>query len=214
MTIHLAPLSNALTNVGRPKDLVKRAAILQAAKDLFLRLGYDGSSMDAIAAEAKVSKLTVYSHFKDKESLFAAAIEAHCVNQLPSSIFDLAEDDVIADVLLNVARRFQSMIDSPEVVGLYRVMVSISIQNTEATRLFYNAGPHRTHHEMARLLAQAHAQGKLDVPEPLLAAESFLASFTGCSHLQKILGAGVDDINARENYVFEVAKRFVRAYQI
>eukprot|EP01031_Cornospumella_fuschlensis_P045110 gene45110-55183_t len=37
---------------GRPKDPAKRAAILEAAKSLFLSKGYDGSSMDAIAAEA------------------------------------------------------------------------------------------------------------------------------------------------------------------
>ena len=46
---------------GRPKDLAKREAILEAAKCLFLRHGYAGSSMDAIAAHAGVSKLTVYS---------------------------------------------------------------------------------------------------------------------------------------------------------
>src|SRR5690606_5321082 len=36
---------------GRPKDPAKRQAILEAAKSLFMQNGYDGSSMDAIAAE-------------------------------------------------------------------------------------------------------------------------------------------------------------------
>jgi len=214
MTTHVAPLSTPLTTVGRPKDLVKRAAILHAAKELFLRLGYEGSSMDAIAAEAKVSKLTVYSHFNDKESLFAASIAAHCVNQLPSSIFDLADDGVIADVLLDVALRFQSMIDSQEAIELHRLMVTIAVQHPERTQLFYDAGPQRTHDEMARLLTQAHQQGKLDIPEPMLAAQYFLSSFTGCSHLRKILGLGEDDEDAREQYVREVVKRFIRAYQV
>ena len=61
---------------GRPKDLAKRAAILEAAKQLFLEQGYQGVSMDQIAATAGVSKLTVYSHFGDKETLFAATITA------------------------------------------------------------------------------------------------------------------------------------------
>lgn len=214
MTTHLAPLSNALTTVGRPKDLVKRAAILQAAKDLFLRLGYDGSSMDAIAAEAKVSKLTVYSHFKDKESLFAESIAAHCVNQLPSSLFDLAEDAPIAEVLYHVAYRFQCMIDSQEAIELHRLMVAIAVQYPERTRLFYDAGPQRTNNEMARLLTQAHQQRKLDIPDCMLAAEYFFASFNGCVQLQKILGIGVKDANASERYVREVVKRFTRAYQV
>ena len=58
---------------GRPKDLEKRAAILQAAKQLFTTQGFDGTSMDAIAGLAGVSKLTVYSHYRDKERLFVAA---------------------------------------------------------------------------------------------------------------------------------------------
>ena len=46
---------------GRPKDLAKRRAILDAAKILFLSKGYANTSMDAVATEAGVSKLTVYS---------------------------------------------------------------------------------------------------------------------------------------------------------
>src|SRR5690606_35877710 len=75
---------------GRPKDPGKRAAILEAAKAMFTRLGFDGASMDQIAAEAGVSKLTVYSHFGDKESLFAAAVQSHCDTGLPSDLFEPA----------------------------------------------------------------------------------------------------------------------------
>lgn len=59
---------------GRPKDLAKRQAILDAAKRLFVSMGYASTSMDAVATEAGVSKLTVYSHFNDKETLFSAEI--------------------------------------------------------------------------------------------------------------------------------------------
>ena len=57
---------------GRPKDPAKREAILDAAKALFIAQGFAGTSMDAVATEAGVSKLTVYSHFSDKATLFAA----------------------------------------------------------------------------------------------------------------------------------------------
>ena len=68
---------------GRPKDLEKRAAILEAAMALFPERGYEGVSMDAIAQQAGVSKLTVYNHFADKEALFAAAVITCCEQQLP-----------------------------------------------------------------------------------------------------------------------------------
>src|SRR5690348_17437726 len=63
---------------GRPKDLEKRAAILEAAKRLFPQHGFEGTSMDAVAAEAGVSKLTVYSHFGGKEALFIETVRCKC----------------------------------------------------------------------------------------------------------------------------------------
>ena len=52
----------------------KRAAILSAASQLFLELGFERATVDRIAQAAGVSKLTVYSHFADKEGLFVALI--------------------------------------------------------------------------------------------------------------------------------------------
>jgi TetR/AcrR family transcriptional repressor of mexJK operon len=73
---------------GRPKDQGKGTAILDAAKRLFTMHGFDGASMDQIAAEAGVSKLTVYSHYGDKETLFAAAVKSYCEQQLPDKLFE------------------------------------------------------------------------------------------------------------------------------
>jgi AcrR family transcriptional regulator len=78
---------------GRPKDLEKRAAILDAAKRLFPTSGFEGTSMDAIAADAGVSKLAVYSHFRDKETLFIAAIRVRCEEQVPETLFDVDVQD-------------------------------------------------------------------------------------------------------------------------
>src|SRR5690349_20862328 len=52
----------------------KRQAILAAAETVFLRAGFAGASMDEIAADAGVSKQTVYSHFCTKKDLFIEAI--------------------------------------------------------------------------------------------------------------------------------------------
>src|ERR1700722_10134894 len=52
----------------------KHDAIGAAALTLFARDGYERTSVDAIAAEAGVSKRTVYSHYGDKENLFLLVI--------------------------------------------------------------------------------------------------------------------------------------------
>src|SRR3954464_10555218 len=58
----------------REGSLEKRKAILAAARDLFVHQGVDRVSMDAIAAQAAVSKRTVYDYFGDKRRLFLAIL--------------------------------------------------------------------------------------------------------------------------------------------
>jgi TetR/AcrR family transcriptional regulator, regulator of autoinduction and epiphytic fitness len=59
----------------RQRSEAKAEAILQGAIQEFLQHGYAATSMDKIAKAAGVSKATVYSHFRDKESLFNAVIQ-------------------------------------------------------------------------------------------------------------------------------------------
>jgi AcrR family transcriptional regulator len=62
-------------NTERSKSEEKTQAILKGAMQEFLQYGYAAASMDKIAKAAKVSKATVYSHFKDKENLFNAVMQ-------------------------------------------------------------------------------------------------------------------------------------------
>ena len=62
--------SDARSVSGRKRDEIQRAALA-----LFSRDGYERTSVDAIAAEAGVSKRTVYNHFGDKENLFLAVVQ-------------------------------------------------------------------------------------------------------------------------------------------
>ena len=102
---------------GRPKDLEKRAAILEAAKRLFTTQGFDGTSMDAIAAAAGVSKLTVYSHFQDKERLFTAAVECDCEEQLPAELFLADLKGPIRKQLMTIAAAFFALVTSEEAIA-------------------------------------------------------------------------------------------------
>src|SRR3984957_10945617 len=88
---------------GRPKDMEKRAAILAAAKALFIRNAFAGTSMDAIAADAGVSKLTVYSHFGDKDNLFREVIRSRIQDLLPEDIYSFDPSADIGDILNRIA---------------------------------------------------------------------------------------------------------------
>jgi AcrR family transcriptional regulator len=67
-----------MTSEPSPQPRLNRAAtkeqthrrLLEAAERVFLRLGYQGATLDAIAADAGFTKGAVYWHFKNKEALF------------------------------------------------------------------------------------------------------------------------------------------------
>ena len=63
--------------------------------------------MDQIAAAAGVSKLTVYSHFGDKDSLFTEAVRAHCEQGMPTTLFVAEPGTPVRERLLAIGSAFQ-----------------------------------------------------------------------------------------------------------
>jgi TetR/AcrR family transcriptional repressor of mexJK operon len=200
---------------GRPKDLEKRAAILEAAMRLFPARGYDGVSMDAIAQAANVSKLTVYNHFEDKESLFSAAVTTCCEQLLPAETFQPPPDLPLRDALLSIGRGFMELVMDERAVTLHRMMITQAGQDPRLTELFFTAGPRRTLDAMEAFLRHADAAGQLRVPNPNNAAEHFFCLLKGIRHLRVLVGLcplpGADE---RRAHVDEVAELFLRAYAV
>ncbi|WP_095166752.1 TetR/AcrR family transcriptional regulator [Pseudomonas sp. Irchel 3H3] len=199
---------------GRPKDLAKREAILEAAKRLFLSNGYASTSMDAVAAEAGVSKLTVYSHFNDKETLFSAAVMAKCEEQLPTLFFELPEGMPVENVLLNIARGFHQLINSDESVNLHRLIMALGSQDPKLSLIFFDAGPQRMLNGMERLLGKIDQLGALHIDKPRNAAEHFFCLLKGAGNFRLLYGCGEPPIGeAAEAHVQEVVGLFMRAYR-
>ncbi len=199
---------------GRPKDPAKRRAILDAAKILFLSHGYANTSMDAVAAEAGVSKLTVYSHFNDKETLFSAAVVAKCEEQLPVMYFELPEGVPVEKVLLNIARGFHVLINSEESVNLHRLMMTSGSQDPKLSQIFFEAGPMRMLQGMERLLCKIDQSGALRIAKPFTAAEHFFCLLKGTANFCLLYGCGGQlSAEAAEEHVQEVVGLFMRAYR-
>ncbi|MBM3109385.1 TetR/AcrR family transcriptional regulator [Pseudomonas sp. W15-Feb18] len=199
---------------GRPKDLAKRQAILEAAKQLFLTLGYASTSMDAVATAAGVSKLTVYSHFTDKETLFTAAISATCTAQLPELIFELPDGVPLEQVLLNIGCNFQALISSDQSVQLTRLIMTLGNQDPKLSQIFFEAGPLRVLREMELLLRRVDQRGLLRIEHPDKAAEHFFCLLKGAPNYRLLLGyAPPLDDEAANAHVAEVVEVFLRAYR-
>lgn len=198
---------------GRPKDQAKRKAVLEAAKSLFLLKGYEGSSMDAIAAEAGVSKLTIYNHYRDKATLFSEAITAKCDEQLPERLFEFSPSASIEAVLLKIGRKYHDLISSQEAVSLQRVIVAMANQEPRLACMFYEAGARHMLREMTKLLVQASMAGRLRVDDPQKSAERFFCLLKGDDYFRVLIGICPPLQGERaEQHVREVVALFMDLY--
>lgn len=174
---------------GRPKDMEKRSAILAAAKALFIRNAFAGTSMDAIAADAGVSKLTVYSHFGDKDNLFREVIRSRIQDLLPEETYFFDPDAPISETLLRVALTHANLDCNAETVGTFRAILSDCRQgNPRYGKLIWEEGPTRTHGLMERLLKQAVEAAQLDIDDVPRASVQFLTLIKGNLMMRQMFG--------------------------
>ena len=122
--IRSAPLrAMSVSPAVRMASAPKHDAIRDAARRVFLREGYS-ASMDLVAAEAGVSKQTVYNHFGSKEGLFRAIVD-HVSGELLDVLVE--RDGTRADpaaTLEAVARRFLKLLLLPAHLALHRMLVA------------------------------------------------------------------------------------------
>lgn len=127
------------TPVGRPKDLEKRQQILTAAKCIFLKCGYHGSSMNQIAQEAGVTKLTVYNHFQDKANLFVCAIVATCEEIMRDRCFNLSVDSDFRKELSQACELSLHIANLPEAIKLELLLLELAAEQNPLAYKFYEA---------------------------------------------------------------------------
>jgi TetR/AcrR family transcriptional regulator, mexJK operon transcriptional repressor len=180
-----APLRAIGPSPVRTVSAPKHDVILEAARRVFLREGYS-ASMDSVAAEAGVSKQTVYNHFGSKEGLFRAIVD-HVSGEL---LDVLVEGDTRADpaaTLEAVARRFLNLLLAPSYLALHRMLVAEAPRFPDLAREIYLGGPARAASELALYLAQESRNGTLAVADPALAAEQFFGALVGHFQLRALL---------------------------
>jgi TetR/AcrR family transcriptional repressor of mexJK operon len=199
---------------GRPKDPEKRQAVLDAAKRLFPQHGFDGVSMEAIAAEAGVSKLTVYSHFGDKDALFTATISAKCEEMLPPALFLGTPKGSVRHQLTTIARAFFALVTSPEAIGMHRVMNAQMTADSRLPQMFWEAGPKRVQDGFAEFLDAKVAAGQLDIADVQRASSQFFCLLKGELHARLSCGcAEAFDQHEIDAHLKATVDMFLRAYE-
>ena len=199
--------------LGRPKDMEKRAAILVAASRLFLDLGFERATVERIAAAAGVSKLTVYSHFADKEGLFVALIGAKCDEHFEAREFVELAPLGAREALLRIATSFLNLMFHADIIALHRVLMTSASAETHMNEVFWDAGPTPTLAALVRLLKRFDAEGQLSVDTPARAADQFFSMLKGTEHLRVLLNVGqTPSARALQALAEDTVAMFLRAY--
>ncbi|MDQ3160088.1 MAG: TetR/AcrR family transcriptional regulator [Pseudomonadota bacterium] len=200
---------------GRPKDPEKRIAILEAARRLFISQGYERVSMDQIASEAGVSKLTVYSHFGDKDSLFGEAVRAHCEQGMPTSLFDEDALTPLRERLEVIGQAFFAMVMAPEALAGHRIMCSPQVTASGLPAVFWKAGPQRVQQAFTALLERRINAGELEIDDPRRASAFFFTLLKGEPHAQAVIGYCCGERAASPGeHIAAVVDMFLRAYAV
>jgi len=190
----------------------KRAAILDAAQEAFLKLGYEGASMEGIAAAAGVSIMTLYRHARRKEELFAAIIASACDHSGEDSaaLHARTQRMSVEEILIEVGVLFQESLVRPQIVALLRVVI------TEAKR-FPNLAE-MVHESFfakweANLDAVLERKEQLDGVAPELRkrlCSAFFSQLVGADALRVLMGMEEGSASNRTEQAREAAGAFLR----
>jgi len=178
----------------------KERQILNGAARVFALDGYEGASMSRIAAEAGVSKGTLYNYFAGKADLFGAFVQRECATRMTLVFDDIDDDAPPEETLTRVGRQMIIMLTSDTGLLMYRMVVAEAAKFPELADTFYQAGPARALARMAGWISRMCAAGRLRVEDPEFAAEQLFtlmqARLCMRRRLQLIQSVSEDEIEA------------------
>ena len=161
---------------GDGRSARKRRAILDAATEVFLKSGYLGTNMDEIAALSSVSKQTVYKHFASKEALFVEIVSSMTTGAgdvVHNDVAQLGADEDLAAYLVEYALRQLTVVLTPRIMQLRRLVIGEVTRFPELARVLYERGPARAMAMLAKVFQSLAERGLLQVDDPNVAAEHF-----------------------------------------
>ena len=198
---------------GRPSDQAKRLAIIEAASEAFFNVGFAATSIEQVAADAGVSKVTIYNQFGDKRALFTAAVEHECEKMRGYFSIDSTREGSIRERLKEVGEGMIAFLSRPEMIQFERRIAAETEVEPAIGHAFLDAGPWRMKQAFSAFLSHANETGELKVEDTLLAAEQFAALCKGMGDLDQRFGRDVEPED-RSRRIDGAVDVFLAAYAV
>lgn len=157
-------MSLVLEEIG-PRALAKREQILAGARTVFLRDGFAGAGTDAIAAEAKVSKRTLYAYYPSKEELFADVMRRLTIENPQTRALESIEEMSPGDEeelrrdLLELAGKIIATMMQPDYLALLRTTIADTHRFPQLGGLFRATVPERALRSFAVFIERGRERG-------------------------------------------------------
>lgn len=196
---------------GRPSDPGKHEAILQHARRMFTRLGFDGTSMDELAQHAGVSKATIYNHFDSKEALFEATFDL-LLQQLPppSELIGRPRGD-LAERLHAVGSGLYRLATSPLMVDIQRMLILARDTPQSGQRSFWQQSIAPYQHAFSELLHEQADAGQLAIDDFERATSQFFSLAASEPFIRLLMGETGEPDKATA-HVAAAVRTFLRAH--
>lgn len=194
----------------------KRESIIDAAADVFCREGFGGANIDLIAAEAGVSRQTVYNHHGDKESLLVAVVDEitkRC-NARSFAVLGTFPDkpaDLEADLVDFAVRLNKNCLCDRDGKFLRKLIQTEGERNPHLFAGWRSEGPGKIWSALAARFARLAFSGHLDIEDPDAAARQFLALINADLQIPMLLGEPLTDDQLRASAANAV-RTFLRAF--
>lgn len=176
----------------------KRAAILSAAREAFLDQGYEGTSMEGIAAKADVSIMTLYRHVGSKDELFSAVIAHACDpgGEAEAAEFERLMFQPLEDVLFASGMVVQHRLTDRETVALMRVVIAESERFPALAERAYQGLIGHLQDVVESMLAAKAETRDLSAEEHQQLSKLFIDQLCGVDTLRMLFG--LDDVEPEE----------------
>ena len=191
--------------------LNRERQILDAALKVFAGQGYSGTTMDAVAAEAGVTKPTLYSYFPSKESLFQAMMLGK--RDLMLDVFEHpGRKGMVAD-LLTFAWAYADTVMRPDMLSLARLIIGEVGRFPEIGRAYQASGPDHLLRGIMRYLEDQRDAGRLVFEDAELAAQDLWGLILSAPRTQALyMPDAAPDRQTLTRYITNGLRVFLKAY--
>ncbi len=193
-----ADRADAPARGGRPTKAAaaqRDERLLEIAAEMFMRDGFDATSMERLAEAAKIGKATLYARYADKSQLFAEILRRRILliyGPLEAEFAASLGGESLEHTLLALARRFIDLSLAPSAIALGRILAAEGARFPELGKLAVEEGLNRQIRLVELVLARFEARHRFAIDDMALAADLFLSIVLGRLSRMSLLGVRME----------------------